>query len=88
MNKQQRKELSDMLKVIEFYVNDLNEMAEEEQAKYDNMPEGLQESEQGQTISEAADTLEDAASNLQDWVDKLNDYPQSYHQDAEGVSSQ
>lgn len=73
MNKQQRKELSEMLKVIEDCQYKLEVMAEEEQAKYDNMPEGLQESEQGQAIYEAADTLEDAASNLMNWVDELRE---------------
>lgn len=71
MNKQQRKELSDMLKVIEEYVSELNEMASEEQDKYINMPEGLQVSEQGQAICVAAGVLSDAVFNLKYWVVEL-----------------
>lgn len=70
MNKQQRKKLSDMLDEIAGYVSTLEEMAEEEQEKYDNMPEGLQDSERGQTIQEAADNLQQAADDLQNWIDE------------------
>lgn len=70
MNKQQRKKLSDMLDEIAGYVSTLEEMAEEEQEKYDNMPEGLQDSERGQAIQEAADNLQQAADDLQNWIDE------------------
>ena len=70
MNKQQRKKLSDMLDEIAGYVSTLEEMAEEEQEKYDNMPESLQDSERGQAIQEAADNLQQAADDLQDWIDE------------------
>ena len=70
MNKQQRKKLSDMLDEIAGYVSTLEEMAEEEQEKYDNLPEGLQDSERGQAIQEAADNLQQAADDLQDWIDE------------------
>jgi hypothetical protein len=70
MNKQQRKKLSDMLDEIAGYVSTLEEMAEEEQEKYDNMPDGLQDSERGQAIQEAADNLQQAADDLQDWIDE------------------
>lgn len=70
MNKQQRKNLSDMLDEIAGYVSTLEEMAEEEQEKYDNMPEGLQDSERGQAIQEAADNLQQAADDLQNWIDE------------------
>jgi hypothetical protein len=70
MNKQQRKKLSDMLDEIAGYVSTLEEMAEEEQEKYDNMPDGLQDSERGQAIQEAADNLQQAADDLQNWIDE------------------
>ena len=73
MNMQQRRKLRQMLEVIEYFEYELEVMASEELVKYDNMPEGLKECEQGQAIYEAADTLEDAASNLQDWVDELRE---------------
>ncbi len=71
MNKQQRKKLSDMLDEIEGYVSTLEEMSNEEQEKYDNMPEGLQDTERGQAIQDAADNLQQAADDLQNWVDEV-----------------
>lgn len=47
--------LEGALSNLESVVNDL---ASEERDKFDNMPEGLQASENGQKIEEAADTLE------------------------------
>ena len=69
MNKKDRKRVSDMLEQIEGIASELEEMGEAEQEKYDNLPEGLQDSEQGENIQQAADYLQDAASELNDWID-------------------
>lgn len=37
------------------------------------MPEGLQDSDRGQTIYENIDTLESAASNLEDIISELQE---------------
>ena len=58
MNKQQRKRLNELIEQVEGIVTELDEMAQEEQEKYDNMPEGLQESERGEALQDAADNLE------------------------------
>jgi hypothetical protein len=41
---------------------ELQEMADAERDKFENLSEGLQESDRGQSISDAADNLEEAAS--------------------------
>ena len=46
-------------------------MASEEQEKYDNMPENLQDSEQANAIQEAADNLQEAYDDLSNWCDEV-----------------
>jgi hypothetical protein len=45
--------------------NEFREIADAEQGKFDNMPEGLQEGEKGQAISEAAEALGEVADHLE-----------------------
>lgn len=71
----------------------IKSMAEEEQEKFDNMPESLQDSERGQAIQEAADALAAAQSDLEDadnvtadeedWADTLSTAVQSAIDNAE-----
>ena len=73
MNKQDRKNLSAIIETLETAHSSLEEMAEAEREKYDNMPEGLQESERGQAIDEAATSLEEQASTLEDILSSLRE---------------
>ena len=47
----------------------IGEMASDERDKFDNMSEGLQNSEKGQAIADAADALESAESDIADLSD-------------------
>lgn len=71
MNNKNRKELR---KVIEF-INDLKDIVttiqEEEQDKFDNLPEGLQDSETGMNLEEAATTLEEVIANFNEAIDNI-----------------
>jgi|SRR6185436_1885542 len=49
----------------------LESIATDEHDKFDNMPEGLQESPTGQAISEAGDALDLAVSDLDDAISEL-----------------
>lgn len=69
MNQAQRKfvaeklqELIGLKEQIEAIASELRTLAEEEQEKYDNMPEGLQGGDKGQAIETAAQMLDEAAS--------------------------
>ena len=73
MNKQQRKRLNELIEHVEGIVTELDEMAQEEQEKYDNMPEGLQESERGEALQDAADNLQQAHDDLENWCDEIRD---------------
>lgn len=48
-------------------------VAGEERESFDNMPEGLQESERGQRIEECADELEDIECELDDILSNIED---------------
>jgi hypothetical protein len=49
-------------------------MSDEEREKFDNMPEGLQQGERGQSIEEAADALESAVSSIEEALDHLSSF--------------
>lgn len=71
MNKANRDQLQKMVALLEGLKgsaesigSDLQDMADEEQAKFDNMPEGLQQGEAGQAIEAASGALMEAAEAL------------------------
>lgn len=63
-------ELTDALDAMESAVEDLRNtyenMATEEREKFDNLSEGLQQSEKGSNLEEAADNLEQGMSEAED----------------------
>ena len=83
MNKQDRATmaaillaLNDLKSQVENHSGDLQSLADAEQEKFDNMPEGLQAGEQGQKIEAAAEALSEAAQavsdgNFQEAIDAL-----------------
>lgn len=73
MNKARRKWLQSVIDALEEQKCEIESIQEEEQEAYDNMPEGLQEAERGQTIYENCDTLESAASDLEDIISNLQE---------------
>lgn len=58
MNAARRKELNKAIDLIEQAKEIISAVAEEEREAYDNLPEGLQESEMGEKMNEIADDLE------------------------------
>lgn len=69
MNVAEKKRLAGLRDELEAYklkIEDigsiLREMSEREQEKYDNLSDGAQNSDRGQSISEAAAALDDAAN--------------------------
>ncbi len=73
MNAKGRKNIKDLIAQLEDIKDHLETMQEEEQDKFDNLPEGLQESERGEAMQEVADSLEEAVSSLEDVISTLND---------------
>lgn len=73
MNAQRRKNLRGIiedLESIQAYIEEAKEalccIVEEKQAAFENLPEGIQNSERGQQMQEYIDTMETASSDLDD----------------------
>lgn len=64
MNKKRLKNISAMIDSINAIENTLEGILNEESESYDNMPEGLQCSEQGGRSENAIDNLEEAIESL------------------------
>ncbi len=53
--------------------NDLEALKDEEQEAFDNLPEGLQETERGEKMEAAVETIESAIYAMEETMDFLND---------------
>lgn len=71
MNNTRRAQLRKALSMIETAQSIIEEVKEQEQEAYDNLPEGLQESDRGRDIDENAYTLEMALDEIETIVDSL-----------------
>jgi len=85
MNAQDRKTVSSLISQLEELQSkfeniksEVEELANAEQEKFDNMTENLQQTEKGQAIESAASTLNDAANsdNIEEMMDALNNIEQ------------
>ena len=72
MNKQDRKELERALELIEESKLIVENIRDTEQEKFDNLSEGLQQTERGQKFEETASSLEDVISQLEEAMDGIN----------------
>ena len=80
MNKQGRKQLTKIAEKIYDLANEINhlkteleEIRDEEQDKYDNMPEHLQDLENGCRMCEGIEALEDIICQLDSSISELYD---------------
>lgn len=71
MNKMNRKQLSDLISRIETIREELDEIKDGEEEKFDNMPENLQDSEKGEALSEVIDFLDSASESLNESVESI-----------------
>lgn len=71
MNKNDRALLKKHLETMREAADAIREIGEEERAKFDNMPEGLQQGENGQAMEEAADTIENAFGDVEGAIGEL-----------------
>lgn len=73
MNNPTRKKLKLIIQQIESISEDLSIIREEEEERFDNLPEGLQESQKGQDMESNAEDLDDAGSHLFDAISSIQD---------------
>ena len=72
MNAKDRAKADKLLSQMEEIQCELQEMADAEREKFDNMSDGLQSSDRGQAIEQAADELEQAANAAQEVIDAIS----------------
>jgi len=73
MNNQRRKEIEAVLNELADLRSRVETLQNEEQDAFDNMPEGLQQSERGQASENAANALDNALSAFDDIDSSLNE---------------
>lgn len=73
MNKERRSRINQIISELESLKYDIENVGEEEQEAYDNLPESIQYSKRGESMSDNVSDLEDAASNLDDIISTLQD---------------
>ncbi len=76
MNKGDRIELARAVVLIQEGSQILADLADSEREKFENLPEGIQESERGQLFEEAAEQLEAAQDEIDSAVSDLDDLEQ------------
>jgi hypothetical protein len=69
MNKTRRKALDTQAEKLDVIKSDLESLRDEEQEYYDNMPEGLQCGEKGETALEAISDLDGAVASLDEAIE-------------------
>ena len=72
MNKLQRKVLDEIVEKLESIRNDLEGLNSEEQDKFDNLPENLQESDRGLTFETNADILNCVVGEIESVINCLS----------------
>ncbi len=73
MNKARRKRLENVVEVLTAQMEELEYIKDEEQDAFDNLPEGIQCSEKGETMEENIDDLDSVISDLENVIDSIND---------------
>lgn len=71
MNKIRRKQLQQAIELMEQAKAILEDVRDQEQESFDNMPEGLQCSERGETMEETIYNLDEAFGTIEDMVETL-----------------
>lgn len=79
MNNAQRKELRSLIEDAQRARATLEELnmaianiKDQEQEKFDNMPEGLQQSDQGQAIEECAQAMDEQCDNIESAISDID----------------
>lgn len=73
MNKERRKSIERIVDTLNEIQADLTSIRGDEEEAYDNLPEGIQSSERGDSMQEAIDAMDDADGSLQEAIDYLTE---------------
>ena len=72
MNATRRKRIQEAIEQLDELKTIIEELHDEEQEAYDNLPESFQESERGEAMDAVADNLDSAMSSMEEVLDSLN----------------
>ena len=73
MNKARRKKISEILEQLEGLSVEIEEVMNEEQEAYDNLPESIQYSERGENMEGYISSLDDAMNYVSDAISSLEE---------------
>lgn len=73
MNKDRRKRIQNIIDQLTDLETEIEEIQDEEQEAYDNLPESLQNGENGERMSDAIDNLDSAFCSLGDAISYLDE---------------
>lgn len=73
MNKERRMKISNTIKKIEQVKEELQEILNEEESVFDNMPENLQSSMRGEESEEAINCMSEAIDALDNAIEQLEE---------------
>lgn len=73
MNKNDRKQIAEWIDKLEEIKSGVEGMQSSEEDKFDNLPEGIQESEHGERMTEAIENLGYAVDSIEEAICSLND---------------
>lgn len=73
MNKTRRKWIESLVEKLYEIQSDVDSIADEENEAYENLPEGIQDSDRGNTMYENVDDLQDISNGIEDTIDRLNE---------------
>ncbi len=73
MNAQRRKKRDEAIEKLNEALAIIEEIKDEEDTAYENMPEGLQESERGEHLQENVDALESIYDEIETQVSELEE---------------
>lgn len=71
MNNKRRKEIKNIINQLNILKDEINNIADDEQDYYDNMPENLQGSERGMVSEDALSNLSDASDSIDEVIECL-----------------
>lgn len=73
MNKDRRKHINDIVEQLNILLLEIEDVKDEEQEAYDNLPESMQSGEKGEKMSDAVNNLEYAFDSLTEVIDYLGE---------------
>lgn len=73
MNAKDRKQVTKIVEKLEEIKSDVDAMQVEQEDRFYNLPEGIQDSERGDEFQEAIENIESAASSIEEAIDYLNE---------------